>query len=66
MCIRDRSPDTPTYAKVLLTRETSEAPKKPGTIVLSGRVIASRQPSGGTATTPGNTGGTAAPTTTTP
>ena len=65
--VSDLSPDTPTYAKVLLTRETSEAPKKPGTIVLSGSmVIASRQPSGGTATTPGNTGGTAAPTTTTP
>ncbi len=65
--VSDLSPDTPAYAKVLLTRETSEAPKQPGTIVLTGSmVIAAQQPSGagGTATTP-STGGTA-PTTTTP
>jgi hypothetical protein len=66
--VSDLSPDTPTYAEVLLTRETSEAPKSPGTIVLRGRmVIAAQQPAGGgggTATTP-STGGTS-PTTTTP
>jgi hypothetical protein len=65
--VSDLSPDTPTYAEVLLTREKSESPKQPGTIVLRGRmVIAAQQPSGsaGTATTP-STGGTA-PTTTTP
>lgn len=66
--VSDLSPDTPAYAKVLLTRETSEAPKRPGTIVLTGSmVIAAQQPSGGggaTATTP-STGG-ASPTTTTP
>jgi len=65
--VSDLSPDTPAYAKVLLTRETSEAPKQPGTIVLTGSMVIAAQPSGGggTATTPGNTGGTA-PTTTTP
>lgn len=64
--VSDLSPDTPAYAKVLLTRETSEAPKQPGTIVLTGSMVIAAQPSGGagTATTP-STGGTA-PTTTTP
>jgi hypothetical protein len=66
--VSDLSPDTPAYEQVLLTRETSESPKRPGTIVLRGRmVIAAQQPAsgaGGTATTP-NTGGTS-PTTTTP
>ena len=66
--VSDLSPDTPAYAEVLLTRETADAPKQPGTIVLRGRmVIAAQQSGGGTATTttPGNTGATA-PTTTTP
>ncbi|HEX6389217.1 MAG TPA: hypothetical protein VFZ89_07220, partial [Solirubrobacteraceae bacterium] len=63
--VSDLSPDTPTYREVLLTRETSENPKTPGTIVLRGRMVTAAPATGGTATTPGNTGGTA-PTTTTP
>jgi hypothetical protein len=61
--VSDLRPDTPTYREVLLTRETAENPKKPGTIVLRGRMItAGAQTGGGTATTPG----AIAPTTTTP
>ena len=64
--VSDLRPDTPAYREVLLTRETAESPKKPGTIVLRGRMItAAAQTGGGTATTPGATGGVA-PTTTTP
>ncbi|HEV2775735.1 MAG TPA: hypothetical protein VGV90_09110 [Solirubrobacteraceae bacterium] len=65
--VSDLSPDTPTYSQVLLTRETAEAPKQPGTIILRGRLVTAAAPSaGGTATTTTpNTGGTA-PTTTTP
>ena len=64
--VSDLSPDTPAYSEVLLTRETAESPKRPGTIILRGRMVtAAPQTSGGTATTPGNTGGIA-PTTTTP
>ena len=63
--VSDLSPDTPTYGQVLLTRETAESPKQPGTIILRGRLVtAAPVQGGGTATTP-NTGGTA-PTTTTP
>lgn len=32
--VADLTPQTPTYASVLLTRETSEKPRKPGPIVL--------------------------------
>jgi len=64
--VSDLSPDTPAYSEVLLTRETAESPKRPGTIILRGRMVtAAPQTSGGTATTPGNTGAVA-PTTTTP
>jgi hypothetical protein len=69
--VSDLSPDTPAYEQVLLTRETAENPKHPGTIVLRGRlVIAAQQPaagggSGTGTTTAPNTGGTS-PTTTTP
>ena len=63
--VSDLSPNTPAYSEVLLTRETAEAPKRPGTIILRGRMVtAAPQTSGGTATAP-NTGGVA-PTTTTP
>jgi len=65
--VSDLSPDTPAYSQVLLTRETAESPKQPGTIVLRGRLVTAAQPASGgsgTTTTP-NTGGTA-PTTTTP
>jgi hypothetical protein len=37
--VSDLPPDTPIYAAVLLTRETSESPKRPGTIVLAARMI---------------------------
>ncbi len=63
--VSDLTPDTPTPREILLTRETAENPKQPGTIILRGRMItAAAGTGGGTATTPG-TGG-AAPTTTTP
>lgn len=63
--VSDLSPDTPTYSEVLLTRETAESPKRPGTIILRGRLVTAAPPSGtGTTTTP-STGG-ATPTTTTP
>ena len=65
--VSDLSPDTPTYSQVLLTRETAESPKQPGTIILRGRLVTATPVQGGgtaTTTTP-NTGGTA-PTTTTP
>ena len=37
--VSDLSPDTPTYAAVLLTRETAESPKRPGTLVLVARMV---------------------------
>ncbi|MDP2711523.1 MAG: hypothetical protein Q8O56_09915 [Solirubrobacteraceae bacterium] len=55
--VSDLTPDTPTYEEVLLTRETTENPERPGTIILRGRMI--------TAASPG-TGGAQAPTQTTP
>ena len=36
--VSDLSPDTPPYSEVLLTRETAETPKRPGTIILRGRL----------------------------
>jgi hypothetical protein len=65
--VSDLAPDTPTYSQVLLTRETAESPKQPGTIILRGRLVTAAPVQGGgngTTTTP-NTGGTA-PTTTAP
>ena len=42
--VSDLSPDTPNHREVLLTRETAEEPKRPGTIILRGRLItAARQ-----------------------
>jgi len=64
--VSDLSPNTPAYSQVLLTRETAEAPKRPGTIILRGRMVTAAPPSGGTVTVPPNTGGAVAPTTTTP
>ena len=62
--VSDLSPDTPTYGQVLLTRETAESPKQPGTIILRGRLVtAAPVQGGGTGTT--TTGGVT-PTTTTP
>ncbi len=71
--VSDLTPDTPLYREVLLTRETAENPKKPGTIILRGRMITATPQqaggtTGGTGTPPAGTsttGGTA-PTTTTP
>ena len=63
--VSDLSPNTPAYSQVLLTRETSEAPKRPGTIILSGRMVTAAPPSGAGTTSGPSTGGTA-PTTTTP
>ena len=37
--VSDLSPNTPTYETVLLTRETAEAPKQPGTLVLAARMV---------------------------
>ena len=37
--VSDLSPDTPNYGAVLLTRETADEPKKPGTIILVGRMV---------------------------
>lgn len=37
--VSDLSPDTPAYGAVLLTRETAEEPKQPGTLVLAARMI---------------------------
>ena len=54
--VADLSPDTPNYKEVLLTSERSNAPTKPGTIVLRARlVIAGSSGSGGSATTPTTT-----------
>ena len=41
--VSDLSPDTPNYGVVLLTRETVEAPKKPGPVVLIARVVTSAE-----------------------
>lgn len=54
--VADLSPDTPNYKEVLLTSERSNAPTKPGAIVLRARlVIAGASGSGGSATTPQTT-----------
>ena len=37
--VSDLSPDTPSYGAVLLTRETTDKPTKPGTLVLVGRMV---------------------------
>ena len=37
--VSDLSPDTPNYGAVLLTRETAESPKRPGKVVLIGRMV---------------------------
>ena len=37
--VSDLSPDTPAYDTVLLTRETAEAPKQPGALVLAARMV---------------------------
>lgn len=56
--IADLSPDTPLYREVLLTHETTQAPERPGTVVLRGRLVrhttSGSQPRGqtGTQTTP--------------
>jgi hypothetical protein len=54
--VADLDPKTPTYREVLLTRETSERPKQPGTIVLRGRLLTAAPPAqaqrGQTTTTP--------------
>jgi hypothetical protein len=51
--VADLSPDTPNYKEVLLTSERSNAPTKPGTIVLRARlVIAGSGSGGGSRTTP--------------
>ena len=63
--VSDLSPNTPAFSQVLLTRETAEAPKRPGTIILRGRLVTAAPPAGTGTTTVPNTGGTA-PTTTTP
>jgi hypothetical protein len=63
--VSDLSPSTPAYSQVLLTRETAESPKRPGTIILRGRMVTAAPPSGAGTTTAPSTGGTA-PTTTTP
>jgi hypothetical protein len=55
--VADLSPDTPNYKEVLLTSERSNAPTKPGTIVLRARLVIAGS---------GGSGGSATPTTTTP
>jgi len=37
--VSDLSPNTPNYGAILLTRETADSPKRPGRIVLIGRII---------------------------
>ena len=67
--VSDLAPDTPNYGAVLLTRETVDEPKKPGTIILVGQMVtAADEPrSGGTSTTPSTTApSSTTPTTTTP
>jgi hypothetical protein len=41
--VSDLSPDTPPYGAVLLTRETSEKPTKPGTLVLVAQLLTGEQ-----------------------
>ncbi|HUR85002.1 MAG TPA: hypothetical protein VMY78_06620 [Solirubrobacteraceae bacterium] len=52
--VAELSPDTPNYREVLLTRERTDAPKRPGTIILRARLaIAQTAPQGtGTQTAP--------------
>jgi hypothetical protein len=54
--VTDLSPDTPAYGAVLLTRETSDKPTKPGTLVLAAQMLtadaAARQAQTQTTTTP--------------
>jgi hypothetical protein len=64
--VSDLAPDTPTYREVLLTRETRDAPKSPGTIILRGRLVTAAAQNQGTATTTTPSTGGATPTTTTP
>lgn len=45
--VSDLSPDTPNHREVLLTRETAEEPKRPGTIILRGRLVTAAQQQGG-------------------
>ena len=40
--VADLSPDTPTYREVLLTHETTQAPRRPGTVVLRARLVRHR------------------------
>jgi hypothetical protein len=44
--VADLTPQTPRYAEVLLTRERVEQPKKPGQIVLRGKLDVPAQPAG--------------------
>lgn len=47
----DLSPDTPSYRQVLVTRERTSSPTKPGTVILRARlVVAGRQSQGQTRT----------------
>jgi hypothetical protein len=53
--VAELSPDTPGYSEVLLTRETNQSPRRPGTIVLRARLRAKgagAQQGTGTQTTP--------------
>jgi hypothetical protein len=51
--VADLSPDTPNFREVLLTSETSQTPKTPGTVVMRARlVIAPAASGGGSSTTP--------------
>jgi hypothetical protein len=50
--VADLSPDTPNFKEVLLTSERTDAPKKPGTVVLRARLVIATAAQGGAATTP--------------
>jgi hypothetical protein len=50
--VAELSPDTPGYREVLLTRETTQSPRRPGTIVLRARLVRAK----GAGAQPGTTG----------
>lgn len=55
--VADLSPDTPNYKEVLLTSERTDAPKKPGAVVMRARLVVATpaSPQGGATTPPAQT-----------
>jgi len=50
--VADLSPETPNFTEVLLTRERTESPTKPGTVILRAKLVTADQQGQQTTTTP--------------